>query len=194
MSSESLDYPLEKLANDETITFSKKGEGILHYVMDLEYARKKHVFSIDNGMTVGKRFENTKGEPVKSYQAGELYAVRVNMVFEVDAYNVALEDSLPAGFEPVDPNFNGTPSTYLNKASQEGVTENWSFEYLVSAVERRDDRMLVFADYVPAGSYDYVYYVRATTSGHYSIPASRVGEMYAPEIFGQSISGEIEVK
>lgn len=181
------------LTGDETLTFKKEGQGRLFYKADLYYARRKHVFSIDNGMTISKRYLDTDGAEVNKFVAGNLYTVVVNVVFETDAYNVALEDPVAAGFEPVNPRLQGNNYLGMNLAKKQAIDENFPFEYLVSYAEKRDNAVLAFADYVPKGSYEYIYFVRATTSGHYQVPASRLGEMYNPDIFGQSVSGEVTI-
>ena len=60
--------------------------------------------------------------------------------------------------------------------------------------EFRDDSVFLFADYLPAGVYEYEYLARATTPGKFKYRPTRVWEMYYPEIFGQTEGGWIEVK
>ena len=56
--------------------------------------------------------------------------------------------------------------------------------------ELRDDRLYLFAQDLPAGTYSYEYYVRATTPGTFSHLPAIASEMYFPENFGRT-SGSI---
>ncbi|MGD9675344.1 MAG: hypothetical protein AB7V19_01480, partial [Candidatus Bipolaricaulia bacterium] len=55
-----------------------------------------------------------------------------------------------------------------------------------SKSEIRDDKVALFADYLPAGTYTFVYQVRAVQPGEYSVLPSSAYEFYFPEVFGRS--------
>ncbi|HLP18178.1 MAG TPA: hypothetical protein VK470_18105, partial [Bacteroidota bacterium] len=59
--------------------------------------------------------------------------------------------------------------------------------------EGYDDRMLFFADFLPAGVHSYTYLVRAIHSGTYTQPSTRAECMYEPEIFGRTESGTVTI-
>ena len=50
----------------------------------------------------------------------------------------------------------------------------------------RDDRAEAFAYYVPAGTYEYTFVVRATTPGTFVVPPTKAEEIYSPEVFGRT--------
>ena len=50
----------------------------------------------------------------------------------------------------------------------------------------RDDRVLVFADWLAQGKHTFTYLARATTYGRFELPATKAEEMYAPEVFGNT--------
>lgn len=50
----------------------------------------------------------------------------------------------------------------------------------------RDDRVVLFADMLPAGVYEYTYLARATAYGRFITPPLKAEEMYAPEVFGRN--------
>ena len=50
----------------------------------------------------------------------------------------------------------------------------------------RDDRVVLFADYLPAGTYEYVYTFRATLPGEYQVIPTTAQEFYFPEVFGRA--------
>ncbi len=52
--------------------------------------------------------------------------------------------------------------------------------------EKRDDRLFLFTEELPAGSYIYEYYIRATTAGTFRHLPAVASEMYFPENFGRT--------
>ncbi len=46
------------------------------------------------------------------------------------------------------------------------------------------DRVLLYADHMPPGEYTFHYLVRARMPGRYTLPPTKVEEMYHPEVFG----------
>ena len=60
-------------------------------------------------------------------------------------------------------------------------------------VEMRDDRMALFASYLPAGVYTYSYLARATTPGAYGVLPAHAYLSYFPDVFGRSDGGRFTV-
>jgi hypothetical protein len=50
----------------------------------------------------------------------------------------------------------------------------------------RDDKVVLFADYLPAGTYEYVYTFFATQPGEYQVIPTSASEFYFPEVFGRA--------
>jgi uncharacterized protein YfaS (alpha-2-macroglobulin family) len=63
---------------------------------------------------------------------------------------------------------------------------NWT----PAAVDFRDDRVALFATYLPAGTYAYTFQVRATLPGEYRVLPARGEMMYFPDVWGRS-GGEL---
>ena len=59
--------------------------------------------------------------------------------------------------------------------------------------ELRGDRVLVFVDHLPAGTYRYRVPVRATHEGLYSMPPATAHAMYSPEIQGNTDGTQLRV-
>ncbi|HEX9579326.1 MAG TPA: hypothetical protein VF993_16345, partial [Myxococcales bacterium] len=59
--------------------------------------------------------------------------------------------------------------------------------------EKRDDRVVYFADHLPPGVHLESFVARATTPGEFILRPAHAAEMYAPEVFGRSESGAITV-
>jgi uncharacterized protein YfaS (alpha-2-macroglobulin family) len=99
---------------------------------------------------------------------------------------VVVDDPLPAGFEPVNSSFATTALT----GQPEQTESSWVFTH----AEKRDDRVVVFSDYMPTGVHTFVYLARITRSGRYQMPSTRVEGMYEPEVFGQTASTTVEIR
>jgi uncharacterized protein YfaS (alpha-2-macroglobulin family) len=59
--------------------------------------------------------------------------------------------------------------------------------------ELRDDRVVAFADLLPAGVHELEFVLRATTPGSYVFAPAGAEEMYAPETFGRTASSTFTV-
>ncbi|MCA9797625.1 MAG: hypothetical protein KC910_37705, partial [Candidatus Eremiobacteraeota bacterium] len=66
--------------------------------------------------------------------------------------------------------------------------------YTFNHFENYDDRVLLFADGLAAGEYTYEYLIRARLPGEYSMPATKVEQMYHPEVFGTTSSQTVKIR
>ena len=63
---------------------------------------------------------------------------------------------------------------------------NPEFELWYSRSELRDEKVVLFADYLPKGTYEYSYTMRATLPGDYHVIPTVASQFYFPEVFGRS--------
>jgi uncharacterized protein YfaS (alpha-2-macroglobulin family) len=49
----------------------------------------------------------------------------------------------------------------------------------------RDEKAVLFATHLPAGTYEYTYLIRPGLSGEYKVLPTTAYEMYFPEVFGR---------
>jgi uncharacterized protein YfaS (alpha-2-macroglobulin family) len=57
----------------------------------------------------------------------------------------------------------------------------------------RDEKVVLFAEYLPRGTYEYTYLMRAGVAGDYYTMPTTAYEMYFPEVFGRSDGGKFTV-
>lgn len=69
-----------------------------------------------------------------------------------------------------------------------------SFYSPFNHTEQRDDRVVIFADRLPPGVHVASFVARATTPGSFVLQPAHAEEMYAPEVFGRSDGGRLEVR
>jgi hypothetical protein len=173
------------------------GQGRCYYELRMEYAPRGELPPREAGFTVTRRFETLEGVPVDpgALRAGEVYVVHLEVFTLQDRLYVVLDDPLPAGLEAVQSDFlteSRERARALRELSAGDARGPWWAGF--DRVELHDDRVLHTADYLPAGSYDVRYLVRASTPGEFQAPPPVVLEMYSPEIFGRGESGTCVVR
>lgn len=172
------------------------GKGTLYYNLTLRYALEKpSTHHVDNGFTLERTYiahdGPNKGKEVTEIKPGDVVQVRLRIIAPERRHYVAIEDPIPSGLEPINTSF-ATTSSSLKTAEREQNHNNhsywdvWYGRINFDRVEQRDDRVLIFADDLYPGVYDHTYLARATTQGTFTVPASRIEEMYDPDTFGQS--------
>jgi uncharacterized protein YfaS (alpha-2-macroglobulin family) len=128
---------------------------------------------------------------VETVEVGDVVQVRLSIIAPHDLYYVVVEDPLPAGGEAIDPTLATTslaeqqPTLFRGAEGDEGrEVYRWWWNWY-SRSEIRDDRVVLFADYLPAGTYEYTYTFRATRPGTYQVIPTNAREFYFPEVFGR---------
>jgi hypothetical protein len=199
------------------ITLAKDGPGKLYWRLGLRYAPASlHVPARERGFTAYRQYRALAGpdgvrDPTAVVQgedgtwrirAGSQVEVTLTLVVQDRADYVVVDDPFPAGFEGQNPRF----VTSVGAIDRQGGGEHpypfhgpdaargwwwpwWSFDH----TQMRDDRMLLFADHLPAGVYTYSYTARATTIGEFVLPPTHAEAMYEPERFGHSATSRVTV-
>ena len=119
-----------------------------------------------------------------SYQLGDLVEVTLTLKVPHEAHYLVINDALPSGLEIVDQSLKGSQFYGPAKGSEWHVFDH---------VELRDDRVLLFANRLRKGTYQFKYITKASTVGRFMRPAAVVEEMYAPQHFGRSDGGYLWV-
>ena len=58
----------------------------------------------------------------------------------------------------------------------------------------RDEKVALFAQYLPRGTYEYTYLMRASVPGEFLVMPTTAYQMYFPEVFGRSDGGKFTVQ
>jgi uncharacterized protein YfaS (alpha-2-macroglobulin family) len=130
--------------------------------------------------------------PVTSAKVGDVLQVKLSIVAPNDLYYVVVEDPLPAGAEAVDTSLKTTTQIgqapklgRVNPDDPFGGYDGWGWWWF-SHTEMRDEKVVLFATYLPKGSYEYTYMIRPGLAGTFKVIPSVGSEMYFPEVFGRS--------
>jgi uncharacterized protein YfaS (alpha-2-macroglobulin family) len=207
--SRAAELPMAKLlaanppGTEQTLNFSKEGQGTLFYSARLRYAADR-LFQkgLDSGIRIARSYapyaETGTKPAATSFKAGDLVRVTLTLQLTKERRFVAVTDPLPAGFEPVESWFATSAATLTRYQDNQGeVSDSWfawwqrgGFDH----VERHDDRVELYATRLSEGRHEFSYVVRATTSGTFRTAPARAEEMYEPEVFGRTSTAVIEVK
>jgi uncharacterized protein YfaS (alpha-2-macroglobulin family) len=186
------------LGSNNSFRISKSGTGNLYYNFNLRYFLPfSQISSLDQGITIMREFIDNKGKilPAFNIKEGTDAWVRLTVVTPATRQYVTVEDILPAGLESVNESLKNVVS--LNKEpiskSSTGYDDFGGWSYF-GHKEYHDDRTTLFARYLPAGVYEIVYKVRATTPGKYHYLPAQAYEMYFPDVSGHSEGGWLTVE
>jgi len=177
------------------------GEGRLYYTSHLKvYLPVEDLEPLDRGISVSRQYvpagraPGEAGVEIDRAAVGESVQVRLTIVASRDLYYVVVEDPLPAGAEAIDPSL-ATTSRLEQEPGLFRDTDgggapwrwlDWWWWRWYSRSELRDEKVVLFADYLPAGTYTYQYAFRATQAGEYRVIPTSAQEFYFPEVFGRA--------
>jgi hypothetical protein len=187
-------------ASNRLVIGRGSGEGRLYYTAHLKvYLPVAEVEPLDRGIIVSRQYcapvtdeasddQTPRCEAVDDVAVGDVVQVRLTVIAPHDLYYVVVEDPLPAGAEAIDPTLATTslveqqPTLFRDEGPRSFYRWWWNW---YSRSEMRDDKVVLFADYLPAGTYEYTYTFRATHPGEYQVIPTTAREFYFPEVFGR---------
>ncbi len=153
-----------------------------------------------NGPSVYRVYSDPRGGAVDlgKVRAGDMLRVALyirlpELADERRGY-VAVTDRLPAGFEPVQPDLATVASAPQLESHHPFASALRYSSSEPSHIEMHDDRVNVYFDKVWGDSVAVTYLVRATTPGHFALPAAAGEMMYEPDGIGWSDAGEVTIQ
>ena len=190
--------------------------GVLYYGALFRYAPAAPPReALERGIFVQRWIEPYEGGgQVRGAKAGDLVRVKVRIGTPQERHFVAISVPVPSGLEIVDTSLASTAQTGPGRpapaAEGEGMEEGyqeesedaqepddpWGFRFWspFNHEERRDARLVLFADRLPPGLHVATFVARATTPGAFVLLPAYAEEMYTPEVFGRSEAGTFTVK
>jgi uncharacterized protein YfaS (alpha-2-macroglobulin family) len=198
------------------VTLAPSGEGTLSYAVELSLAKTgASEIAFDEGLSIEKLVRaispNALTEAAKripehsetSAKLGDLVLVDLLVETAEPRERLVIDDPLPAGLEPVDFAFDTSSRalSVVESASAESTrhpnVKNSSYGRLQPLTglhrEMKDDRVTYFISSLSPGIYHLRYLARATSSGRFVVPPTRVESMYDPTIFGQTKATQFTV-
>jgi uncharacterized protein YfaS (alpha-2-macroglobulin family) len=178
------------------------GPGRLYYTAHLRtFLPVEEVKALNRGIIVGREYtlascvevETESGDreecpAIDSAEVGETVRVKLTIIAPHSLYYVVVEDPFPAGAEAVDVSLK-TSSVVGEAPTLDRINDPWSWYgwgwWWFSHSELRDEKAVLFATYLPAGTYEYTYLIRPGLAGEYKVLPTTAYEMYFPEVFGR---------
>lgn len=174
-----------------------EGPGRLYYTAHLNvYLPVEEVTALHRGLTVARQYRLKTNEcggqdqpecaVVTEARAGQDIEVRVTLIAPNDLYYVVLEDPLPGGAEAVDTSLLTT--SVVGQPPQLSASDpfyyGWGWWWF-SNTDLRDEKVVLFATYLPKGTYEYTYIMHASLPGTYKVIPTQAREFYFPEVYGR---------
>lgn len=147
---------------------------------------------VSQGFEYQRKFEALDGSSLdgKVIPLGSLVKVRLLVNNPKTRHYVAVDDLLPAGFEPLNTALQTTQALDLGPANPQVLAG----QNVLSYQEMRDHRVAFYADELAEGQYEFVYVARATTAGTFFLPSGRAEAMYAPTEYGTTGGSSLTVQ
>jgi len=175
------------------------GQGSLYYASYLRtFVPVEEVRALNRGIIVGRQYTLDSCDPgeleegevcptIDSALVGDTVRVKLTIIAPNDLHYVVVEDPIPAGTEAVDIGLNTSSVTDQGpelQMSDPSSRFGWGWWWF-SHSELRDEKAVLFATYLPAGTYEYSYLIRPSLVGQYRVLPTTAYEMYFPEVFGR---------
>ncbi len=166
-----------------------EGPGNLYYTTHMNiWLPVEEVLPLDKGLILSRSYyrPDDRETAVTAAELGETLLARLTIVVPNALHYAIIEDFLPAGLEAVDTSLQtsqqtGAPQLY---DPEDFWTQGYGWWYF-DHVELRDEKVVISADYLPPGTYEYVYLVRASSVGEFRGIPPTGQEFYFPEVYGR---------
>jgi len=184
-----------------------EGSGRLYYGLYLRtFKPVEEVTALNRGIIVSRQYtladcdlEEASCPAIDEAGVGDVIQVKLTIIAPNDLHYVVVEDPFPAGAEGVDQSLKTTSVvgeapelTRTDTRAGTGRRDPWGGGYgwwWFSHSELRDEKAVLFATYLPRGTYEYTYLIRASLPGEYRVIPTHAYQMYFPETFGRGDGG-----
>lgn len=131
------------------------------------------------GYTIQRHIEPVSQAASGAWAVGDIYRVRLEINAKATMNWVVLSDPVPAGATIL--------GSGLGRDSAIATTgEKREYDQVqASFTERKSELYRAYYAWLPAGKTSLEYTVRLNTPGRYSLPATRIEAMYAPQVYGE---------
>lgn len=183
------DFKVElQSSNDSQISYSLKFKW---YPKKILQDKEVMGFEIER-----KYYDLVTKEEKKTFKTGDLIEVRLEIKLNSNQANVVVVDPLPAGFEVLDSAFQTTAKNLKTIDSEYNNRRRYYYHYnygRFNHIEKYDDKVLLFANYLYRGTAKFSYIVKATSEGEFRLQGAAVSCMYNELTRGASAGSVIKI-
>jgi len=171
------------------------GPGPLYYLARLHYFLwAPGISSRSEGISVSRQYTNLQGHALHAVPVGTPVQVRLTLSTSQTLEYVNLQDPLPAGLEPIDDSLNTSQHGLVKQAPWRSYQTMHDLTWFLDHADLRDDRVSLYASYLPPGTYTYSYLAASATPGRFQAAPTHVSETFFPEVFGRSAGQLLTVR
>jgi len=129
-------------------------------------------------------------QPITSVAAGQWVRVQLDVQALSDLVYLTIDDPIPAGTEALDPHLLTVSRAYAGEIARTDLEARYDYGYWAwwyfDGIQYRDDRVQFTSDFLPAGTYQYTYYLQAVLPGEYQVRPAVAQQTFFPEVYGRS--------
>lgn len=186
--------PLAELQGDPELVMESGGSGA-YYSARLHVEKKVQSRASANQLSIERDFlDPESGALIKAFRVGQTVKVRLSVKADRKFSHVAVEDHLPAGFEPIAQTLERRTGFERDSEGSDASRSWWQYEEsLWDHQDLRDDKAQFFASVLQSGYNERTYLVRVTGAGRYLAMPPTVEAMYDPARRGHGALGTITI-
>ena len=139
-----------------------------------------------NGFRVTRSVTPVQEKLTGKISRGDVWRVRLSVESDQEMSWVVINDPIPGGARILGEG-DGRDSRIAGMGERDGG-KAWP-----AYVERTFSAYRAYYSYVPRGKFFVDYTVRLNNAGEFTLPATRIEAMYAPEVFGEAPNGKVLV-
>jgi len=171
------------------------GPGPLYYLARLHYFLwAPAIAPRSEGISVSRQYADLQGHALQAVPVGTPVQVRLTVSTSQTLEYVNLQDPLPAGLEPIDDSLNTSQHGLVKRAPWRSYQTVHDLTWFLDHADLHDDRVSLYASYLPPGTYTYTYLAASTTPGRFQAAPTHVSETFFPEVFGRSAGQLLTVR
>jgi len=141
---------------------------------------------LSSGYRIKKTITPVEQKQAGVWSRGDVARIKLELESQADMTWVVVNDPIPAGSSILGSGLGGDSRMLTSGQKQTG----WAWPVFT---ERSFTAYRAYYEYVAKGPWSLEYTVRLNTSGSFELPETRVEALYAPEMFGESPNGKMEI-
>jgi uncharacterized protein YfaS (alpha-2-macroglobulin family) len=198
--------PIDELLIDELNYLDIQrgpGDGVLYYTAQLNaFLDANEVDPVERGIVVTRQYfdaacdpEEETCEPITNVTPDQQIRVELTIIAPNSLPYVIIEDPIPAGAEAIDPNLETSSTDFQPGVGQPSPYSYgyWGWWYF-NGIQFRDEKVVFSSAYLPAGTYQYTYYLQPVIPGEFQVMPTTARQEFFPEVFGRSAGEVLTIK
>lgn len=173
-------------ANNALSITRGRGKGNLYYSAQLNTVLPvEEIEPASKGYVVTRRYLDEDGNAVESGGVGDIITVELTLVVRDEQYYVYVEDAFPAGAEGIDTSLLTESRAERSKFLQADNRLGWGWWWF-GQIQLRDEKAMLYAERLPAGTYIFSYQLRLSIPGQYHVMPAVAQNFYFPDVYGRT--------